>query len=189
MTAKGLRVTVVFLGLIGLVLQTTHDCSVTWGSPPVGVLLLPEDVDLPSNAEPIDDPEIRKSISKQILGTEREQGDRAIPPEIMELIEKTGSVIQGSSLDVDIKAPHVNRSPSESSDATRQRLRAAEMLLKSARLLDKVHHSSENQKRLVNQMRQEAVRLMVAESEQDLVPVHSNMVIAETADEPSEKQR
>jgi hypothetical protein len=48
----------------------------------------------------------------------------------------------------------------------RQRLRAAELLLKTSRIIEKIKPLSENQRQLVIQMRQQAVQIMAAR------PVH-----------------
>ncbi|MCA9137196.1 MAG: hypothetical protein KDB00_10565 [Planctomycetales bacterium] len=164
MTAKGLSFRVVFVGLIWLTFQTPVFYSVTWGTPPRGVLLFPEDADLPLDVQPVDRPAIRESISQQLQGTSPSQGDGIVPPEIRELIQKSGSVMKGSLLDPELDAiPNSwssGRIDGQSDEAISRRLHAAEMLLKSARLLDKIRPASENQKQLVLQMRNQAVQLM-----------------------------
>ncbi|QDV46183.1 hypothetical protein Enr13x_60920 [Stieleria neptunia] len=134
--------------------------------PPKHILPLP-DVPLPRDAQPQDNPAAREALSRAL------QGDRdaapLLPADLQELLRTTGSVLDGSSLDPKL-APQKSDalqppslSPDQASPGTqsaRRRRRAAEMLLKSARLLDKIEPKSENQTYLVNQMHQEAVRLL-----------------------------
>ncbi|WP_372896526.1 hypothetical protein [Stieleria sp.] len=129
--------------------------------PPQRILPLP-DVPLPVDSQPQDNPAAREALSRAL------QGDRdaapLLPDDLQDLLRSTGSVLDGSSLDPKFAAPEMPTiAPPRSlpgTESVRRRRRAAEMLLKSARLLDKIEPKSENQTYLVNQMHQEAVRLL-----------------------------
>ena len=129
--------------------------------PPKRILPLP-DVPLPLDSPPKDNPAARQTLSRAL------QGDRdaapLLPDDLQELLRTTGSVLDGSSLDpkfAPLETPSLTpKQTSPGPQSIRRRRRAAEMLLKSARLLDKIEPKSENQTYLVNQLHQEAVRLL-----------------------------
>lgn len=120
-----------------------------------GVLNFP-DVPVPVQPSFPDDPAARQAISKVLQGESVVDSGHRLPDEIRELLHSTGSVLDGSSLDRDNIEPAVSPATSR---GVRQ-AHAAEMLLKTARLLDKIEPASENRKQLVNQMRSEAVRIL-----------------------------
>ncbi|WP_182870259.1 hypothetical protein [Stieleria mannarensis] len=134
--------------------------------PPTDVLLLP-DVPLPADHPPKDNPAARRAISRLLQGGREDADsapdDRVLPEEFKELLRSTPSVLDGSTLDPkrQPQLPSTNRSrDAADTPAARRSRRAAEMLLKSARLLDKIEPKSENRTYLIHQMRSEAVRLL-----------------------------
>ncbi|MCS7467960.1 hypothetical protein NZK35_15000 [Stieleria sp. ICT_E10.1] len=150
-----------FFALGGFLLHLGLPAGPLAAEPPQRILPLP-DVPLPTASQPQDNPAAREALSRAL------QGDRdaapLLPDDLQELLRTTGSVLDGSSLDPKFAAPEMpSLTPPPNSPGTqsvRHRRRAAEMLLKSARLLDKIEPKSENQTYLVNQMHQEAVRLL-----------------------------
>lgn len=151
------------------------------------VLNLPDDVEVPAFKPAPRDPKELENIARALEGTlegNRDAGAK-LPEAVREIMDRNGSILSGSSLDASISkdghrdsraladpsSPQIDRQkPARTAHADRpdrleRKLRAAEMLLKTARLVDKLSSPSENQRRLVNQMRQQAVALL-AESAQ-----------------------
>ncbi|PAY17297.1 hypothetical protein CKO51_21940 [Rhodopirellula sp. SM50] len=155
------RPAVLFFASGGFLLHLGLLAGPLTAEPPQRILPLP-DVPLPVDSQPQDNPAAREALSRAL------QGDRdaapLLPDDLQDLLRSTGSVLDGSSLDPKFASPEMpTTAPPPTSPGTpsvRRRRRAAEMLLKSARLLDKIEPKSENQTYLVNQMHQEAVRLL-----------------------------
>ena len=165
--------------------RDVRQASAVEGSP--RVLNLPDDVDVPAFKPARRDPKELENIARALEGTlegNRDAGAK-LPETVREIMDRNGSILSGSSLDASISedrhresqafadpsSPQLNRQkPARTARADRpdrleKKLRAAEMLLKTARLVDKLPSPSENQRRLVNQMRQQAVRLLVESAE------------------------
>lgn len=140
--------------------------------PARGVLNLPEGVDpqpAPVVPQAATGPQRDQldSISRRIQGLP-ESGEQAPLPEgLRELMGRQPSVLKGSSLDPELE--FLPESPQGfpaglGKTSLPKRARAAEMLLKTARLLDKLEPASENHSKLVDQMRREAARLLAEPS-------------------------
>ncbi|QEF97450.1 hypothetical protein Mal15_14900 [Stieleria maiorica] len=151
----------------GILLHACLSTGPMLAAPPNDVLLLP-DVPLPTEHPPEDDPAARRAISRLLQGGREVAGPATaevkLPEELKELLRGTPSILDGSVLDpkrpTQPRRPH--RLPHAAAEASspRRNHRAAEMLLKSARLLDKIEPKSENRTYLIHQMRSEAVRLL-----------------------------
>lgn len=72
--------------------------------------------------------------------------------EVLNLIQKRGSILDGSSLDTETEPTEV--------DARRGKARAAEQLLKSARLLEVLSSEDPHRSKLIDRMRAEAAKLL-----------------------------
>jgi hypothetical protein len=129
----------------------------------------------PPKADPATEQRFRQAIQQGAKATSND----SVVDEMLDVMRRNGgSILEGSSLDpkrdwtVETKARQTP--PPRSADANARSFRTAEQLLKTARLLDKIQPISENRKRLVNQMRQEAVRLMKRMETPDLTFPHPN---------------
>ena len=134
---------------------------------PLDSITLPDGL-VPFEIVPKDDPDARKAFQAMVQDGADAVASDPIMDEIMQVYSHRGSVLDGSLLDPkcdfwDETSPPPSGPLPHRQDVL-QRLRAAELLLKTSRMIDKIKPLSENQRQLVIQMRQEAVKIMAASS-------------------------
>jgi hypothetical protein len=163
-------------------------------------ITLPND-DPASPQPPPDNPALRQAIDRALRGDKSVTAPEPLADGLIDAIRDRKSVLEGSLLDparekrggdnpappplagstADVTGspadglpqPSPSR-PSESgrlSEPGRQHWLAAELLLKTARLIDKLDPADENRQRLVNQMRREAVRLLTGAASESPAPL------------------
>jgi hypothetical protein len=103
----------------------------------------------PADAEVVDT--IRKALSDD---PEARHSDDPILDDVLQIINQRGSILDGSSLDIEPAA-----GPRPSTDVGSKAL-AAERLLKAARLLEQIEPQDHSRRDLVKEMRRETVRLL-----------------------------
>ncbi|MEM6468635.1 MAG: hypothetical protein AAF802_03640 [Planctomycetota bacterium] len=133
-------------------------------------LKLPDEARINVNSVP-EDAELLQAIQAAIQGN----GNRSEEPlfqDVYKLIESRGSLLRGSELEKFTEEasranrqnvrrdPRGGRPQPMSSKVRKQRLRAAESLMKTARMIDKLGVGNQNRQKLVNQMLREAVSLL-----------------------------
>lgn len=137
--------------------------SVLLATPPRGLLTLP-DGPIPIESLPKEDPAGLKAFQNMINGTTDAVPTDPIMSGLMQVYYHRGSVLENSSLDPRLQRSHATPEPiwNRSGDAQQRhkRLHAAELLLKTSRLIDKIKPLSDNRRQLAVQMRQEAARLL-----------------------------
>ncbi len=102
------------------------------------------------------DPGLQHKIRAAIeSGDFAETGDPGLD-EVLQILQKQGSVLDGSILEPAADEGIPEKRPQSAS----VKARAAECLLKAARVLEKIDPADKTRRDLVNQMRRESVRLL-----------------------------
>lgn len=108
-------------------------------------------------SKPVPSDPIEQSIRRALDGDSGTASpDEPLLGDVLDLIKQRGSILDGTSLDVDAIAS----SDSASDENIESRCSAAEALLRAARLLDQVTGKDANRKQLVKAMRREAARCL-----------------------------
>ncbi len=114
-------------------------------------------------ADPPDKPanSIEQRIRKTLDGSVPDSSSEdPILDDILKVIRNRGSVLDGSSLDVETIENTENKSTGTQTSDRNHNVFTAECMLRSARLLSQAKPLDETRKRLVIQMREEARRLL-----------------------------
>lgn len=141
--------------------------SVLLATPPDGLITLP---DGPIPFEPLTNrnPAALKAFQNMIQGTPGTVATDPVMAGLMQVFHHRGSLLNNSSLGPKLNRQDETQTPklvrSQESLHNRKRIRAAELLLKTSRMIDEIEPQTENQQKLVIQMRQEAVRLMTRQT-------------------------
>jgi hypothetical protein len=151
---------VVALALIALLGIST--LAITIAQPPQAdnQLELPDlpDSELRTNTrEQTPNPATQQRIRQALEGTGATPSGDGMLDDVLQFIERRGSVLDGSELESVESELGIANTPV---DAPPGRAHAAESLLKAARRLEKIEPLDKTRRELVNQMRREAVRLL-----------------------------
>lgn len=158
--------------IAGIVFAAAMLTKVPLGAaPPLNQITLPEGP-LPPHETIPENPQALEAIKRTLAGDTTVETGNPMLHDVLRICGETSErrtaewpqriAKRTDSWDVESPfQPSVDASPSPRSNAITQRHRAAELLLRVGRLIDKIDPADENRQRLVNQMRREAVRLLV----------------------------
>ena len=120
------------------------------------------DAELRANlSESAADPQTQQRILQALKGKRGPESGDGVLDDMLEIIKRNGSVLDGSELESVESELDSNRGLGKpASDSRPNRARAAESLLKTARRLERIEPLDKTRCELVNQMRREAVRLL-----------------------------
>ena len=103
-----------------------------------------------------------QKIQQALRGESVETGD-GILDDMLDVLKKRGSILDGSSLDSELAGDTESAQTSVAAGSSKaKQARVCESLLKSARLMEKLGKLSAEQRDLVAQMRQQAGQLLTA---------------------------
>lgn len=115
------------------------------------------------------DPRIQARIRAAINGDSLPESGDPILQGMLDVLKSRGSILDGSTLDQELGIPAV-KSPEKANRRTKQQsskaARVAEMLLKTARLMESLGPMDKNREQLIEKMRQESRRLLPSAPDQ-----------------------
>ncbi|MCO8120869.1 hypothetical protein NHH03_03905 [Stieleria sp. TO1_6] len=153
----------------GLVAQSPPDAPLSQPAPSQPTELVVPDQPLPPRGPAPDDPVLRERIERALDGDPDATSGNPLQSDVLDLIRRRGSLLKGSILDPDSDSdqdfrggprPVANQPTGELSSQQQNQFYAAEMLLKTARLLGKLNSDDDQTQQLASQMRGQAARLL-----------------------------